>query len=127
MIKGGVRQISCEDRPVFGQQIDKAMCRLGGIRVTIDEGDQQLYSRRIASHCVIGQPTEDHFERRDAARLAVFGYCDLLPHNILQDRTDAAAALWAAIEVGPIASSEPRRLWRAAIADLVVGALRGFP
>src|SRR5271163_2815118 len=103
------------------------MHRFGGSRVTIDEGNQELHSRRIAPHRVIGQPTEDYLKRRDTARLAVFGYGDLLPHNILQDGVDAAAPLGAAIEIGSVASSEPRRPGRAAIADLIVGRLRRFP
>jgi hypothetical protein len=55
---------------------------------------------------------------------------DLLPHNLVKDRTDASATPRAAVRVGSIAGSEPHFNWWATVADRnrkICGPYRTLP
>jgi hypothetical protein len=76
--------------PVAGQDHHRPcdvlrVAGLGRVRISIDQRKQKPYGIGIAAHGIVSEPTEYHFKRGDPARLAVFGYGDLLLKDVLED------------------------------------------
>ena len=86
----------------------------------IRRSQRQPYGIGIAAHGVVSEPTEHHFKRGDLARLAVFGYDDLLLKDVVEDCSYRPAAFWASLRIAAFASRKFGRLWRSPVADDVI-------
>ena len=93
---------------------------LGRVRISIDQRKQKPYGIGIAAHGDVSEPTEHHFKRGDPARLAVFGYDDLLLKDVVEDCSYRPAAFWASLRIAAFASRKLGRLWRSPVADDVI-------
>jgi hypothetical protein len=114
---GGLLQILREDRPVLSQHVAEMKGGLGRVPISIDQREQEFQGSRVAPHGFVGEPTKHHFKDRHPARLAVFGYGDLLSNDGLQDCPDRPAAFRTSLGIAALACHKLRRLRRSPIAD----------